>query len=82
MIKSADIFEEKYGCKKFRTEGIIKTEEQERMAEEFERKVEAIEADASEVRECNHRLYENIFDLEQKVAFLNEEGLKMENRLR
>ena len=34
VIQSGDIFEDKYRCKKFRTDGIIKTAEQERMAEE------------------------------------------------
>ena len=80
VYQSEEDSKEEWGRERERLEGVLR--EREREAEEFQHKVMELERDAGEVRESNNKLYECIFDLEQKVAFHKEEADKMEGRLR
>jgi chromosome segregation ATPase len=53
-----------------------------REGEGFKRKMGEIEAKTAEVRQSNDKLYEYIFDLEQKVAYYQEEIPKISQRAR
>ena len=50
--------------------------------ESVKRKTVEIEAKTAEVRQSNEKLYEYIFDLEQKVAYYQEEIPKISHRLK
>ncbi len=43
-----------------------------REASECKKKISGIESQTAEVRESNDKLYEYIFDLEQKIAYHQE----------